>query len=101
MTQYMRAELGLSSSLWLGHCLGLKLNGRRRITLVRPPAMSEQLVPSGVCQGWGWAWVVERWRGPRRAQDSCVLLGVGCPPGSTLSAHGHLPIFCALSHCFS
>lgn len=43
--------------------------------------MSEQLVPSGVGMG-AWAWVVERLKGPRRAQDSCVLLGVGCPPGS-------------------
>lgn len=29
-----------------------------------------------------WVWVVEHLRGPKRAQDSCVLLGVGCPPGS-------------------
>lgn len=63
MTQHMGAELGLSSSLWLGHCLGLKLNGRQGIRLVRPPAMSEQLVPSGVCQGWGWVPGLGLWSG--------------------------------------
>lgn len=48
-----------------------------------PLAESEWLVPSGVCQGWGRGLgLVAEWpRRPRKAQDSCVLRGIGCLPG--------------------
>lgn len=58
------AEPGLTSSLWFGqHCLVLKLNGGLGVRLARPPAVSEQLVPSGVCQGWGWVPGLGLWSG--------------------------------------